>query len=36
MFVDASALTAILTNESDIQALVIRLQTYQKRTTRAA
>lgn len=33
MFVDASALTAILTNESDIQALVIRLQNYQKRTT---
>jgi len=33
MFVDASALTAILTNESDIQALVTRLQQYQKRTT---
>jgi ribonuclease VapC len=33
MFVDASALTAILTNESDTQALVIRLQNYPRRTT---
>ena len=33
MFVDASALTAILTNESDTRALVVRLQNYQKRTT---
>lgn len=33
MFVDASALTAILTNENDVQALVVRLQNYRKRTT---
>jgi|SRR5579859_7770689 len=33
MFVDASALTAILTNESDTQTLVARLQNYPRRTT---
>lgn len=33
MFVDASALTAILANESDAQALLDRLSTYSERAT---
>jgi ribonuclease VapC len=33
MFVDASALTAMLTDESDARALLARLQNYPKRTT---
>lgn len=33
MFVDASALTAMLTDENDARALLARLQNYPKRTT---
>jgi len=33
MLVDASALTAMLTDESDARALLARLQNYRKRTT---
>ena len=33
MFVDASALTAMLTDESDARALLARLQNYPKRVT---
>lgn len=33
MFVDASALTAMMTDESDARSLLARLQNYPKRTT---
>jgi ribonuclease VapC len=33
MFVDASALTAMMTDETDARALIARLQNYPKRTT---
>ena len=33
MFVDASALTAMLTDESDARSLLMRLQNHHKRTT---
>jgi ribonuclease VapC len=33
MFVDASALTAMMTDETDARALLSRMQNYQRRTT---